>query len=304
MIYHPFRHLGLKAISVALAALIWLSVSGEPIVERSLRVPLELQNVPEKLEMVDSPPGTVDVRVRGGEGLLSHLTAGDVVAVLDLSLARPGRRFIPLTTDRVHGPVGVEVTQVAPTSISLDFEPAATRSVHVVPSIEGQPAPGFTVASVTSQPDAVDVVGPDSALKSRQTRVITEPISIAGATAPASEWVTLGVAAPGLRLKTPGKAKVTVDIRPIAAQRTIGDVSIGTRHLAAGRRAQVAPLRATVTVAGELIALNDLTPDRFAAFVDLAGLGPGQYNRKIQIEPPPNVQIVSIEPASVTVRIR
>ncbi len=49
MRYHPFRNLGLKALSVAIALLLWLSVSGEQIVERSLRVPLELQNIPDKL---------------------------------------------------------------------------------------------------------------------------------------------------------------------------------------------------------------------------------------------------------------
>ena len=122
MIYHPFRHLGLKALSVAVALLLWLSVSGEQVVERSLRVPLELQNVPEKLELVDMPPSTVDVRVRGASGLLGHLAPGDMTAVIDLSSARPGRRIFPLTPDRVNGPAGVQVGQVGPPTIVLDFE--------------------------------------------------------------------------------------------------------------------------------------------------------------------------------------
>ena len=39
----PFRHLGLKVWSVALAVMLWMVVSGEETVERGLRVPLELQ---------------------------------------------------------------------------------------------------------------------------------------------------------------------------------------------------------------------------------------------------------------------
>ena len=41
-----FRHLGLKIVSIGLAALLWALVSGEQVVERALRVPLEFTNVP------------------------------------------------------------------------------------------------------------------------------------------------------------------------------------------------------------------------------------------------------------------
>src|SRR5437867_4061680 len=47
----PFRHLGLKALSVVLALLLWMIVSGEEMVERGLRVPLELQQAPVGLEL-------------------------------------------------------------------------------------------------------------------------------------------------------------------------------------------------------------------------------------------------------------
>ena len=56
MRYHPFRHLGLKVLAVALATLLWLTVAGEHVVERSLRVPLEFRNIPEALEIVGNAP--------------------------------------------------------------------------------------------------------------------------------------------------------------------------------------------------------------------------------------------------------
>ena len=45
MRYNPFRNFGLKVLAVALASLLWLTVAGEHIVERSLRVPLEFRNI-------------------------------------------------------------------------------------------------------------------------------------------------------------------------------------------------------------------------------------------------------------------
>ena len=59
-------------------------VAGEETVERGLRVPLELQQLPAGLELLGDAPATVDVRVRGASGALSRVGAGDVVAVLDL----------------------------------------------------------------------------------------------------------------------------------------------------------------------------------------------------------------------------
>src|SRR5262245_59578647 len=69
----PFRHGGLKIISVALAVVLWMAVSGEEVIDRGLRVPLELQQFPPGLELAGEPPGLVDVRVRGGSSMLSRV---------------------------------------------------------------------------------------------------------------------------------------------------------------------------------------------------------------------------------------
>jgi hypothetical protein len=112
-----FRHIGLKIISIALAGLLWLVVSGEQIVERALRIPLEFTNMPAQLELVGEPPNVVDVRVRGSSGALSRVAAGELVAVLDLKVARPGQRLFHLVGTDVRVPFGVEVVQIAPSNV-------------------------------------------------------------------------------------------------------------------------------------------------------------------------------------------
>ena len=71
-----FRHIGLKMLSIGMASLLWILVSGEQIVERALRVPLEFTNVPPNLEIVGDPPTVVDVRVRGSAGALGRVASG------------------------------------------------------------------------------------------------------------------------------------------------------------------------------------------------------------------------------------
>ena len=141
----PFRHLGLKLLSVGLAVLLWMAVSGEQTVERGLRVSLELQQFPPGLEIQGEPLSTVDVRVRGASGTLGRLSPGDVVAVMDLRAARVGHRLFHLTPEQVRAPFGVEVVQVTPPTVALMFEKSATRQVPVVPEVDGKPAPGYVV---------------------------------------------------------------------------------------------------------------------------------------------------------------
>jgi len=176
MVYHPFRHPGLKVLAVALATLLWLTVAGEHIVERSLRVPLEFRNIPQELEISGEPPATVAVRLRGSSALLSRIDPGEIVAVLDLSNARAGSRLLNIRNDEVRVPYGVEVAQVMPGTLSVELEKSARRVVRVLPAVEGDPAPGYVVGRTHTDPGTVEVVGPESRLK-QLSNATTEPVS-------------------------------------------------------------------------------------------------------------------------------
>lgn len=206
-----FDRLALKAISVALAALLWLLVSGEQIVERALRIPLQFTNLPQTLELVGESPAVVDVRVRGSSGALARMSAGELVAVLDLRTARPGRRLFHLSDADVQAPFGVDVVQVSPSSVPIGFELSASKMVRVVPEVDGSPASGFGIDAVTAEPDTVEVVGPQSLVK-ELTEAMTEPVSVEGARSTVSETVTVGVADPAVRLRSATTARVTVTV--------------------------------------------------------------------------------------------
>jgi YbbR domain-containing protein len=213
MAYHPFRNLGLKFLSTCIAAMLWLVVAGERVVERVLRAPVEFQNLPAGLELVGNLPDTVEVRLRGSSGALTRMAAGDLAAVLDLRTARPGRRLFHLTPSQVTVPYGINVVQVGPSTVTMEFETSGVRTVPVEPKVEGNPASGFEVTSVTSDPKTVEVAGPEGALK-RLDAAVTEPVTINDESRSVREVVTIGVQDSSLRLVTPQTAVVTVTISP------------------------------------------------------------------------------------------
>jgi YbbR domain-containing protein len=208
-----FRHIGLKIMSIALAALLWLAVAGEQIVERALRIPLEFTNRPATLEPVGEPLDVVDVRVRGSSGRLSRIAAGEVVAVVDLTGARPGQRLFHVSASDVRAPFGVEVVQVTPTTLYMTFEPPLTKTVPVIPEVEGDPAQGYEVAVRSADPATVEIIGPRSAVAEMKA-AITEPVSVAGESRSIVKTVSVGVADPTVRLKNVDVVRVTVTIRP------------------------------------------------------------------------------------------
>jgi YbbR domain-containing protein len=301
--YSPFRHIGLKVVAVALAGLLWLIVAGDHLVERSIRVPLEFRNIPTELEIVGDPPTTVDVRLRGSSSQLARLEPREVVAVLDLGGARPGSRMFHLRNDAVRTPYGVDVAQVVPGTLAVDLEKSGRRTVPVSPALDGEPAPGFVIGKVTVDPPTVEVAGPESRLK-QLTSATTEPVAVDGRKEKFSDQITVGVTDSAVRLVQAQNARVTVEILPAPVERELAGVPIRMRNLAQGLSATVQPTLTRVTVRGRREALGDLRAGSIEAFVDLAGLAPGRYNLRVQVDPSQTFGVSSIDPAVVDVTIK
>lgn len=300
----PFGNLGLKALSLAIGGLLWISVSGEETVERGgLRVPLELQQFPAGLEIQGDAPSTVDVRVRGTAGALSRVNAGDIVAVLDLHAVRAGNRLFAMTPEQVRSPYGVEVVQVTPSTIALALEKSLTREVPVAPSVEGVPAPGYVVVGrPVVTPDHVEIIGPETAVK-RAVEAITETISVAGLHDSLREDVTVGLADPSLRLKTQRTVSVAVKIAPGPMERVVRGLPVRLRHLAPRLSAQAMPAVVDVGVRGSRDIINRIDAEDVTAYIDVNGLGVGEYMLAVHADAPERAGVTHVEPSTVQVRI-
>jgi YbbR domain-containing protein len=298
----PFRHLGLKLLSIAIAVSLWMVIGGEDTVERGLRVPLEFEHFPSGLELLGNVPTTADVRIRGAAATLGRLAPGDIVVVLDLSGARSGERLFHLAPEHVRVPFGVEVVQVTPPTVAVVFENTASRTVPIKPAIEGRPAPGLVVGEVIADPPSVEIVGPQSAV-ARATEALTEPVSVAGARDRVRESVTVGTLDPALRVKALRTAIVTVEIVAAPLEETVRDRPVHLRNLSPNLTATAMPPVVNVTVRGDQETLSRMEPDDATAFVDLAGLGAGEYMLTVRAESSRDAGVTRIEPAAVQVRI-
>lgn len=298
----PLGQLGLKSLSIGIALLLWVFVAGDETVERGLRVPLELQQFPDGIEMVGEAPSLIDVRVRGGSATLSQLGTGDIVAQLDLKAARIGRRLYQLTPEQVRVPFGVQVVQVAPPTVALTFEPSISRMVPVVPDVAGDPLPGFVVGDTTIDPPEVEVTGPQSAVQ-RVTEAVTETISVADAKASVRERVTIGLLDSAVRLKTPRLADVVVQVIPGPVERTLNDRPVRLHGATRGVTVSAEPRVVDVVLRGSREGVSRVEADDVVASIDVSGLGVGTYTLPVHVESPARAGVARILPATVQVSI-
>lgn len=294
------HHVGLKVVSIALAFLLWLVVSGERTVERSFRIPLEFSNLPPQLEIVGDPPGVVDVRVRGSSGLVSRVGASELSAVIDLQSGRPGRRLFPITDGELRAPFGLEIVQVTPSTVAVTLERSSSKVVPVVPSVEGDPAAGFVVGGVVASPATVELVGPSSALE-RVSQAVTEPVSVEGKTTAVVEEVTVGPPDVAVRLRAPTRARVSVSVVHAPLEWAVADIPV--KPVGDASVAQVVPATVTVQLRAPREAFTTAVSD-FEATVTVNGLQNGELLVPVRVVAPDRVGVTRVEPPEVRVRVR
>jgi YbbR domain-containing protein len=306
MAWHPFRNVGLKVAALLLGTLLWFTVSGQQVERTVSRVPVVYRNVPDGLQITGDLTEAVTVHVRGSESQISRLQTDEVSTVVDLSDAEAGQRStFPLRTDQIAVPAGVEVIWVDPAEVTLTLEPAGTAVLPVKPVIDGQPAPGYIVSEVAVEPAAVVLAGPRSRLRTAAAAT-TDPVGIAGAKATVTALVAVSPMDAELRVMDPHEARVTVTIVPESSldARLIPLCLVTMRNLGAGWQAAATPSEVNVTVRISADQRGSVDQRRVVPYVDLVGLGPGQYTLPVRVDSGPEFSVSSIAPAAVSVVIR
>lgn len=206
---HIANNFGLKIVSLAIAVLLWLAVTREPVAEIAFNVPIEFRNAPEKLEISSETIPQAQVRVRGPVRLVRALSPSEVHAVIDLTGAMPPERTYDLSPKRIRVPGDIEVVQVVPSEFRLSFDQRGSRQVEVMPRVIGTFAAGYRLADVITDPKVITVVGPAHHVDNVET-AITDPVDATGVVGRATFLTHAYIADPLVRQVNPAPIHVTV----------------------------------------------------------------------------------------------
>lgn len=289
----------MKALSLALAVLLWFVIAGEKSAERGLAVPVELRNFPKDLELTGELVDSVEVRLRASPGIIHTLGPEEISAQLDLAGAGEGERIVHLTPESIRVPFGVKVVKITPAILTLNFERTLEKVVPIRPRILGRPAPGFEVAEVASDPPEARIVGPKSRVQEVES-AFTEPVSVEGASSSVVDDLNVGLEDPMLRVQGASRVQVTARIREVHEKRVFGPLPITVR----GGPAQLRPSRARITLSGPASVLKEIVADDVRPYVSLAEVrAPRRLPVAVELASGHSgVAVESVEPAEVSVR--
>jgi YbbR domain-containing protein len=122
------RHnLGLKAMSLLLAFMLWLFVAAGREAEISRSVPVLIENIPPGLVVAGNPPSIINVRIKGPRILLFKSRTERFSILLDLKGSKEGITSFPSPGALINLPDGVRVTRVAPASIEVRLAIAVNK---------------------------------------------------------------------------------------------------------------------------------------------------------------------------------
>jgi len=116
------RRWKVKAGTLALVLTMWLMLAGQQNFEVTLSVPVELKDIPARMEIVEPVNQKVRIRVRGLRKDAGTLTEKNVHVQLDLSSADAGRRVFSVTREQILlSNERVSIVNIEPSQLTFSF---------------------------------------------------------------------------------------------------------------------------------------------------------------------------------------
>jgi len=172
----------LKLLALAISLVLWLGVTGQnkPVTLRVSGVQLSFLR-PEKMEISNEPPSTVDVILTGSKDKLDRIGPRDLMATVDLSDQKAGERVVKLTLDRVKVDLqeDIKIQAFHPAAISIRLEPIVEATVDVEVKFEGKLPEGYEIQSTTVNPSKLRLRGPADRVNALR-KVTTETVWLDG----------------------------------------------------------------------------------------------------------------------------
>jgi len=112
-----------KVSTLFLVSTVWLMLAGQQDFETTVKVPLNLTDIPPQLEILEPVDPTAEIKVRGLRKDASTLNEDNVTVDIDLSLSRLGRRTFTITRNQIRLPNDrVQVLDINPTKLKFKFK--------------------------------------------------------------------------------------------------------------------------------------------------------------------------------------
>jgi YbbR domain-containing protein len=205
----------LKAVSILLALILWITILSLKAEEKKITVPLQ-PLLPAGTQIINSIPNSIEYTLSGPRVWLNELERRVQPIQPDLRRTRDTTIGFSISEDLLGElPVGVKVLSFYPTQILIRLDELGEKYILVKPNLAGNPARGHEVVEVKTSPSKVAVSGPLSVLESLEA-VGTQEVLVDNLKGNKEFVVGIEVdEQKGLKLSRESKVKVKVRTRKV-----------------------------------------------------------------------------------------
>jgi len=212
---HFNESLALKAVSLLLSLILWVTVLGYRGEDLKKNVRLEPQ-LPPGMMIVNKIPSSIQFTLTGPRVMLEAADKRIQPIRLDLTHTRQATNGFSVTEDLLGElPPGVRVTSISPPQVLIRLEEVVEKYIPVKATVTGKLPAGYEVVTVKTSPSKIAVSGPKGLLDSLEF-IGTEAFNVEGANSNVEGSVDAEVdASQGFQLSRDKTVKVRVIVKKV-----------------------------------------------------------------------------------------
>lgn len=211
-------HLKLAAIGLALPLWAALLLRVNPWTVHEFEAMVDVQRVPEGLQVISVRPPTVRIALAGRRLAIEKVRGRKLKAYAGVGQRDVGEHAVPVIVDPGELPRGVEVLSPSTYTVTIALDRTETQTRAVVTEFRGRPAPGFAATPGRPRPNEVTISGPRTAVQAVASVVAVVDVSGIQTTRSFSPRLEArdarGMPQEGITI-TPATAQVRVVVEPI-----------------------------------------------------------------------------------------
>lgn len=105
------------------AVFIWLYVASDQNQFLTMNVPVQLDNFPADMKIINKPANTVEISLTGRRDIINNISKKDIYIDLDMKKASEGRNNFRITSNIIKSlPRGLDIKSITPYQVEIELQ--------------------------------------------------------------------------------------------------------------------------------------------------------------------------------------
>ena len=211
-----FDNLLYKVVALLIACVLWAAAQGVTDVEQSFDIPVQVENVPENLVVIEESAHEINLRVMGSRAALRQAAKNIQHYAVSFDGAKAGEARLAVNKEQITLPRGARIVASSPSTLVYVLEGVSSKVVPVRADLTGELPAGYKLARVSIDPKDVAIRGAKSAVRNVR-ELVTDRIDLSSLreTTTLESPVALGYPHVWRKDQSGAPIRVRIEIEPV-----------------------------------------------------------------------------------------